>query len=84
MELQERQYVEARRNVYENMSIPLCCLLLPRNRADQNTWVCNLDRIKVIAVIDAEIMGEEAVAAYFNVLSRHSAGDTEAQKYLSI
>jgi len=33
---------------------------------------------------EAERMGEEAIVAYFNVLSRLLAGDTEAQKYLSI
>jgi hypothetical protein len=32
----------------------------------------------------AERMGEEAVVAYFNVLSRLLDGDMEVQKYLSI
>jgi hypothetical protein len=60
-------------------------LLLLRNSAEQHTWVCNIDRMQVKTLIDgAERMGEEAVVAYFNVLSRLLAGDTEAQKYLSI
>ena len=63
----------------------LCCLLLFRNSADQHTWICNSDRMQVKTLTDeAERMGEEAIVAYFNVLSRLLAGDTEAQKYLSI
>jgi hypothetical protein len=61
-----------------------CRLLLLRNSADQHAWICNFDRINVKTLNDeAERMGDEAVVAYFNVLSRLSAGDTEAQKYLS-
>jgi len=62
----------------------LCRLLLLRNSVDQHAWICNFDRIKVKTLNDeAERMGDEAVVAYFNVLSRLPAGDTEAQKYLS-